>query len=204
MQANIRKIWTRPLPDTLIKAQSPKLSHKGQWLRYAVKKYYQEKRWDRLLQYLLFLDKKEILPHYWKWQIAMMYIYQGQYKKSLDFLYPLHFANPDLPDIQLMILETLYCMKKNANAFPWLKKPRLKRLGEAVITHCLGELSRNPYPMALCVLFYSIGLEDFTLADEFDLLYAIKTDHRFETWNTTCFFRFSRVRINTGQMTMAA
>jgi hypothetical protein len=78
--------------------------------------------------------------------VGEAYILNGEYDKALAWLSGLHRKVPDHPDIQHLVLDTLFATEKTEDDFPWVEKPTVVRLSGAVLDQCAEALKGKRKP----------------------------------------------------------
>lgn len=167
----------------------------NQIIRHSIRSYYKNKNWDGLLKYLLLLEERKQLPHAWRWQIGQLYIYNDEAQRGLEYLYLLHYYDPNHPDVQLTIFDALKSLGKSEYSFKWIKKPAIKEVSKDYILICYNIIQQKKNSIPLFILFSILKSQKDIEFDEFDLLFALKKDYRFYVFNDSCFFRFSKIDI---------
>ncbi|MDH4200886.1 MAG: hypothetical protein OEV66_10980 [Spirochaetia bacterium] len=187
-----------------IKQNQEKVFNANQIIKITIQQYYKEKNWKGMLDYLLLMEQRNMLPLMWKWQVGQAYINNSEFQKSLDYLYIQHFQNPDQPDIQLTILKAFLAIGKSEAGFHWVKRPVTQKIDREVLRNCYLIIALRKNSIPLFILYSMIKKNENLTFDEFDLLFALLKDNRFSILNDTCFYRFSRIDIKAEFLKRAA
>lgn len=171
---------------------------KGTPISIAVESYYRCNNWEGLLLYLENLDAHQRLIDDWKWQIGQMHIYTGEPEKAIEYLFPIHCQSPYQPEVQLTISEALCMMGRSCDQFEWVNQPDARDVIEDDRLNCLHWIKEKGKALPLYFLqnrlFRDRGVKPYR---KFDLVMALKQDPRFKVINSTPFYRYSFVDINT-------
>ena len=165
------------------------------YYRKQIHTYYELREWNGLLNYLLLLDNQGILDKHWKWQIGQAYIYTEKSENAVDYLFKLHSYYPDQPDIQLTLWDAIRQSGRSPDKFCWLSKPLSSEVKEEYLTQSLSFIIKTKTQVPIYLLHSHLSYNNNIKFDEFDLLQALKNDHRFRVLNDTPFFKYSKIYI---------
>ncbi len=157
--------------------------------------YYAKRDWSSLYVYLKVLERKELLPKPWKWQVGQVLLYLGRPVEALDFLFMLHIEYPDQPDIQLAIIDALQYTRFKIDTFHWIQTPVYQTIPEKILKQALEIIALHQKAISLNSLYLLVKKKSKFIFDEFDLIVHLKTDVRFHVEIRGCYFRYALVDI---------
>ncbi len=107
------------------------------------------------------------------------YVMNGEPRRAIELLTPVHRRRPDFEDVQWVILDALFAQGKDETCFQWKSVLRVLRLGSEVLDACRVHLERKREPRDLEELYCELLSLGYLTFDERQLLAALDQDPRF-------------------------
>jgi len=114
-----------------------------------------------------------------QYDLGDAYVRNGQPERAIEFLTPLHRADPEQTAYQHGILDALFALGRTEQDFAWLRAPRVYRVGPALLDACFRYLRRKRRPRLVLELVGAVLDEAYQAFSEDDLVAALHGDGRF-------------------------
>ena len=114
-----------------------------------------------------------------QYDLGDAYVRNGQPERAIELLTPLHRADPEQIAYQHGILDALFALGRTEKDFPWLRAPRVCRVGPALLDACFRYLRRKRRPRLACELAGAVLDEAYQAFSEDELVAALRGDGRF-------------------------
>ena len=107
------------------------------------------------------------------------YVLNGQYEKTIETMGEVHRKFPDIKTFQNVILDALFAMGKTEDDYGWVRKPRVLRIGRAVLDDCHDYLRPKRKPRDVAELSLELMSKGYLTFSAQELLRALAEDGRF-------------------------
>ncbi len=108
------------------------------------------------------------------------YVMNGQPRRAIELLTPVHRCRPDFEDVQWVILDALFAQGKDETCFRWTRALTVLRLGAGVLDACWAYLEGKREARDLEELYCELLSLGYLAFDQRQLLAALDGDPRFE------------------------
>ena len=122
------------------------------------------------------------------------YVLNGQYEKAIETMGEVHRKFPEIDAFQNVVLDALFAMGKTEDDFHWIRKPRVLRIGRAVLDDCYDYLRPKRKPRDVAELSLELMSKGYLTFSADELLRALAEDSRFVV-QTDRIPEWARVRV---------
>ncbi len=132
------------------------------------------------------------------------YVMNGEPRRAIDLLAPVHRRWPDFEDVQWVILDALFAQGLDESCFEWSRAVHVLRLGGEALDLCHGYLEQKRDPRDLEELYCELLSHGYLAFDERQLLAALEQDARFAVdegpyWTAVALKAGAGERVDTGR-----
>ncbi len=107
------------------------------------------------------------------------YVMNGEPRRAIELLAPVHRRWPDFEDVRWVILDALFAQGLDETCFDWARPVSVLRPGGRVLEICRGYLEQKREPRDLEELYCELLSHGYLVFDERQLLIALEQDPKF-------------------------